>query len=158
MISTYAKLAGAAVLLAMFAWGAIADYSAGKKAGEDFIQAAWDKDKESIAKLASDEAAKNAKKLQDAITDNEGIVNDLQNQIDAQRKLNSDLASRLRLATSIPAGSSSLPKAPNNSIPSTITVNDRLGQIDDAIAAVLTECAQTRSDYKALIAEIKPQI
>jgi hypothetical protein len=158
MISTYAKLAGAVVLLALFAWGAIADYSAGKKAGEDFIQAAWDKDKEAIEKLASDKAATDAKRMAELTSDNEGIVNDLQNQIDAQRRLNSDLASRLRLATSIPAGSGPLPKAPNNSSPATITVNDRLGQIDDAIAAAFTECAQTRSDYKALIAEIKPQI
>jgi hypothetical protein len=125
----------------------------------DKIQHAWDTDKADIAALAANQAAENARKLSETQTNNEGITHDLQNQVDTLRGLNSDLAQRLRsVHTDSPTGRGVVSKIDPHAGLTTAATDDRLGQIDDAIAATLTECAVNRSHYAALIAEIKPQL
>jgi hypothetical protein len=151
---TYLKIAGGLAVVAFLTWVGLAIFAA----GEHKIQIAWDADKVAIAQVTATQVAENSKKLADALTENEGITNDLQNQLENMRNLNSDLASRLRVATDPTTGSGPLSKAPNNTVSIVTAGNDSVGQIDDAIAAVLTECAETRDNYKALIAELTPQL
>lgn len=155
----YAKLAAALALGAALVYGGyhVADLK-GKVALES-LQHAWDVDKAAIQKVADDAIAQATKERDTALAANQGIQNDLQTQIDSIRGLNGSLADRLRnLAANSAADSSAMQKACGNTDAVTAAANARLGQASDAIAAALTECAVNTANYKALIAEIKPQL
>jgi hypothetical protein len=153
-----AAVLGLLALITAVAWYSLKQYDDGRAQGRAEVTAEWDQDKLEIAKATADQIAKITKERDDAVANNDGVANDLQAQITNLRSLNSALYQRLRLATRPAAGSGPVPKASDNTDAATAAANDRLGQIDDALAATLTECAVTRSNYKALIAEITPQL
>src|SRR5271155_2199112 len=92
----YVRAAAVLALLAAFAWGAIADYHAGKKAGQDAIQTAWDKDKAAIQVVTDAAIAKATQERDTALQNNAEIVNDTAQQIISARNLSSTLAAQLR--------------------------------------------------------------
>ena len=155
----YAKIAGIVALFATLAWGVIADYDAGKRAGSDAITKLWDADKAAIQKTADDRIAQNTKEKEAALANNEGVINDLKIQLNGSRYLASTLSNRLRDAENRAAASSSaLSKTSDQLAATTGSATSILGQINGAIADALNECGAVRADYKALIAEVKPQI
>jgi len=141
-----------------FRVGITALYSAGKKAGQSAVQEAWDKDKAQIQAVADQAIATATKAKEDALANNEQVTNDLQKQIDAARTLNTGLAQRLRLATSNATSVGTLFQADSDANAVTAAYNARLGQITDAVAATLTECAANRANQIALQKEIAPQL
>lgn len=136
-----------------------AQHTAGFKEGAASIQVQWDADKEAIQKAADEAVAKATKDRDDALQANEVLQNDYQVQISSARALNGELAQRLRDAQNrVPAGSGSVPKAGSGQGSTPTSGTPTMGQIDDAIAATLTECANNRAQLNALISEIKPQL
>jgi hypothetical protein len=132
-------------------------YEAGDKNGSDRVTVAWDKDKVQIQAVTDAAIAAQTKAKEDAIAANEGIQNDLQIQLNSVRVLNTQLSQRLRSA-SLAANSSTVSKgADNPGTPSSATIA-RMGQINDAIAASLTECRTNWANYNALIKELGPQL
>jgi hypothetical protein len=154
---TYVKLGAALALLAAFAWGAIADYHAGKKAGQDAVQTAWDANKLAIAEATAKAIQAVATDKETALANNGAVINDLQAQTVSLRGLNSSLAQRLRIATHPTTDFNTVSEGGDIAGSPTGAANDRVGQIDDSLAATLTECAVNRANYKALIAQVKPQ-
>jgi hypothetical protein len=133
-------------------------YDDGLVSGKAQIQTQWDQDKAKIQATADAAVAQATKDKEAAIASNEGIANDLQTQLDSLRNLNASLAQRLRIAASITAGSGNMSQGPNNPSPASDATRTRLGQINDAIAASLTECRTNWANYSALIKELKPQL
>jgi hypothetical protein len=154
----YAKLAFYAVLVAAIAYGGyhVADLKG--KAATEKLQLAWDADKTAIQKAADAAIAQATKDRDAALAANEGIESDFQTQLSSARALNDSLAQRLRLTASTATGSSSVPKTGSGQQSTPAGPAPSLGQIDDAIAATLTECAGNRAQLNSLIAEIRPQL
>lgn len=151
---TYIKLAGGLLVLGFLLWLGSMIFAAGQHS----TQVKWDADKAAIATLAAKTAADNAAKLADTVSLNTGVIHGLQDQLTTLSSLNGTLAQRLRLATRPAAGGGAVPPSANIPGPLATPVNPGVGSLDDAIAGALTECAKTRDDYQALIAEIKPQL
>jgi hypothetical protein len=151
---TFIKLAGGILVIAFLTWIGSMVFAAGQHS----IQVKWDVDKAAIAQLSADTAAANAKKLADTVDANQGVIHGLQDTLTTLQSSNATLAERLRLATRPTAGGGAVPPLPSHPGPTDTPANPGLGPIDDAIAAALTECANTRASYEALIAEVKPQL
>jgi len=155
----YLKIGSIVILIVLIAWGEAALWNAGKKDGADSVQVLWDKDRAEIQDKADAAIAAATKQKEDAIAANEVIANDYQAQLLAARTLSSQLAQRLRLAETRPTtGSGAVSKDPTVFGVIVPSGTPSMGQIDDAIAATLTECASNRSQLNSLIAEIRPQL
>ena len=136
-----------------------AEHASGYKEGAASIQTQWDADKKAIQRLADEAVLKATKDRDDAIQANEVLHNDYQTQLSTARTLNSQLAQRLRNAQNrVPTGSGSVPKTGSGQGSTSTSSAPTMGQIDDAIAATLTECANNRAQLTALIGEIQPQL
>jgi hypothetical protein len=136
-----------------------AQHASGFKEGANSIQTQWDADREAIQKTADDAVLKATKDRDDAIQANEALHNDYQTQISSARALNGQLAQRLRDAQNrVPTSSGSVPKAGSGQGSPPTGGAPTMGQIDDAIAATLTECANNRAQLNTLISEIQPQL
>lgn len=155
----YVKLAAALALLAAIVWGALADYSAGKKAGSSAIQVLWDADKAAIAKETATAIATATKERDDALQANEAIHSDYETQLSASRALGDSLAQRLRDAYTHPtAGSGAVPKAGDRQ--GTVATGPQSGDVPltSALSDALTECSANAAQLDALIVELKPQL
>jgi hypothetical protein len=128
------------------------------KAALASLQHAWDVDKAQIQATADAAIAQATKDKMTALAANEGIQSDYQTQLSSARALNGSLADRLRQLQSTPAHSSPVPKAGDRQQPAPTSGTPTMGQIDDAIAAAFTECANNRAQLNSLIAEIRPQL
>ena len=158
----YARLGALLALLAAFGWGAYADYAAGRKAGQDAIQTAWDKDKAAIQATADAAIAQATKERDAAVAANEGIENDYQAKLSAATANAATFASRLRNAESlIAANRGAVPQAGNNpgaTAASTPSSADQLGQLVTLVTQLRTECKANADQLDGLIAEIKTQL
>ena len=154
----YVKLALWLALGSTIAYGGyhVADLKG--KAALASLQEAWDADRAAIQKTTAAAIAQSTKERDDALQANEGITSDLTTQLSSIRELNSTLAARLRIATRVAADSGAVPKAGGgqSTIATPLDIGD--GQIDDAIADALTECASNRANQVALQKEIISQL
>lgn len=157
---TYLKLGLGIALAAAIAWGAYADYAAGRKAGQDAVQTAWDKDKAQIQAVADAAIAAATKERDAALTANKGIQNDYQAKLSAANANAAGFAQRLRNAESlIAAGGSSVPKTGGGQPtagPSSPSSADQLGSLVTLVTQLRTECSANSDQLDALIAEVKP--
>jgi hypothetical protein len=113
------------------------------------------KDRAAVEQAAA-QAAVAAKAQQDvANANNNVVVARLQAKLDTTIADNTDLANQLSDAR---ARRSNLPKAPN--IPGAPATGEPSSsrQLDELIAAALTECQQNSARQDALIQELKPQL
>lgn len=150
---------GALLVLGLLFAGFRAIYDAGDNAGQEKVQLLWDQDKALIQKEADRAVAKATQEKEAAIVNNGGITSDLQTQLDSMRDLNRDLSGRLRDAEGrASAYSGALSKAADQLRVTPGTATQGLGRFNDALADALNECGATRAEYKALIAEIRPQL
>lgn len=146
-------------VVAFTGWGIVADFDAGKRAGSDAIQKLWDADKAAIQKTADDRIAQNTKDKEAALANNEGVINDLQTQLNGSRDLASTLSNRLRDAENRAAASSSaLSKTSDQLRASTGALNASLEQINGAVADAINECGANNAKYTALVKQLKPQL
>jgi hypothetical protein len=155
----YAKLAAALALLAAIGWGVVADYHAGKKAGSDAVQAAWDKDKASIQAVADAAIATATKERDAALEANEAVSNDYQTQLSAARALSGSLAAKLRdYAARTSASGGGVSKAGSGQGTAGTSTPSGDAGLTNALGAALAECSANTAQLDALIVEIKPQI
>ena len=155
----YAKLAALLALLAAFAWGAYADYSAGRKAGSDAIQAAWDKDKAAIQATADAAIATATRERDTALQANEAISNDYQIQLSASRANSVELAKRLlKYASAAAARGGGVPEAGDRQGTAATGTPAGDGGLTNALGAALAECSANTAQLDALIVELKPQL
>jgi len=155
----YAKIAAVVILLAAIAWGTMADYSAGKKAGENAIQTLWDKDRASIQTTADLAIATATKQRDDALEANEVAQNVYQTEISAVNANAADFARRLRSAESrLAAGGGTVPKAGSGQ--QSVAAGSQAGDVSltNALGSALAECSANTAQLDALIIEIKPQL
>jgi hypothetical protein len=151
-------LAGVIALLLAASWGGERLYHGGMVAGKAEIQVKWDADLAARQKITDLAIAQATKERDIALSNNEETLSDANTQIANLRDLNTSLAARLRNIQSIGAGSGTLSQGSNKPDPVAGAGKVTMGQIDDAIAATLTECAVNRTNYSALIKELKPQL
>jgi NhaP-type Na+/H+ and K+/H+ antiporter len=162
LITTYTKLAALLVLLAVFCWGAIADYSAGKKAGQNSIQAAWDMDKAAIAKVTADAIAQRTAERDMALRANEVIHANYDAQLAANAASAVVFAGRLRDAETRLA-TNSRSAAETNHLAGSATTSaaasaDQFGQLVGLITDLRSECIKNDDQLDTLIAQLKPQL
>jgi hypothetical protein len=154
-----ALLVGIIVFLGAIFFGFRAVYDAGDNAGAARIQKQWDANKADIQRTADAAIAQATKDKETAIANNEGVINDLQTQVNSTRNLAGDLAKRLSDAENrATAYSGALSKTSDQLAATSRTTAQIMGQLNGAVADALNECGEVRADYKALIAEIKPQM
>lgn len=150
---------GALLVLGLLFAGFRAIYDAGDNAGQEKVQLLWDQDKALIQKEADRAVAKATQEKEAAIVNNGDVTNDLQTQLNSMRDLNRGLSGRLRDAEGrASAYSGALSKAADQLRVTPGTAAQGLGRFNDALADALNECGATRAEYKALIAEIRPQL
>lgn len=134
-------------------------YDQGKKEGAAVVQEAWDIDKASIQKTADAAIAQSTKDKEAALTDNEGIIHDLQAQLDSARGLNTQLGDSLRNHQARPAASSgAVLKTGGGPAVNSAPAAPSVGSVDGLLGNALEECYATRVNYEALIREITPQL
>lgn len=154
-----AGLLGIVIFLGALFFGFRAVYDAGKESQASADATAMAQFKASIQATTDAAIAQVTKDKETALANNEGVTNDLQTQLDSMRNLSSTLSQRLRDAESRASSlSGALSKTSDQLAATTGSTTSILGQINGAIADALNECGAVRADYKALIAEVKPQI
>ena len=159
MTKIVAILAALLALVAGVWWYGAHEEAKGHAAGAAEIQTEWDADKVAIAKLASDAALKAEKDREDALANNEGVISDLQIQLQSARGLNTQLSASLRNYQTRPAaGGGGVPKAGGGQTVVVTAADPSVGRLDDALGAALSECADNRANQQALINELKPQL
>jgi hypothetical protein len=140
-------------------YAAHAQYESGFTAGSNQVQVKWDKDLAARQKVTDDAIAQASKTHEAALAANQDTITDATNQIASLRSLNGNLAARLRnLTASAGACGGPVPKAGDQPGATSASPTVTVGQINDALAAALTECAVNRANYTALIKEIKGQL
>jgi hypothetical protein len=158
----YAKIIGAVALLAFFAWGAYADYSAGKKAGSDAVQRLWDADLLKRQALTDAAIAKATQERDAALTANGVIQDEYQAKLTVANNNAADFAQRLRNATSrLLASSSAMHSSGSGQIapdPSAPSSAGQLGQLLALITGLRSECIENAAQLTALQKEITPQL
>jgi chromosome segregation ATPase len=148
------------ILLALAGYfGYRSAYDSGQTAGKAETQILWDADRIAIQKVADDAIAENTKEKEAALAANEGITNDLQNQLSSIRDLSGNLAMRLRDAESRAAASAgSLSQANDKLRTASGALNASLEQINGAVADTINECGANNAKYTALVKELRPQL
>jgi hypothetical protein len=155
----YLKLAAAIAALLGVLYAAHAQYESGFTAGSNQIQVKWDRDLAARQKVTDDAIAQASKTHEAELAANQDTITDANNQIASLRSLNGNLAARLRnISASAGACGSPVPKAGDQPGAASAPIKITVGQINDALAAALTECAVNRANYAALIKEIKGQL
>lgn len=154
-----AGLAALIAILGLAGFGLKKAYDDGRKNGMASVQVQFDQFKADTAKVANDQLLKDAKDKADALANNEGVINDLQTQLNSQRSLGSGLAKRLSDAESR-AGSCSgiLSKTSDQLRAASGAVNASLEQINGAVADTINECGSNNARYTALVKQLKPQL
>jgi hypothetical protein len=156
-LAIYAIIAVA--LLGALYWAEHSIYAAGVKSGSESVQMAWDQDKEAIAKVSAAALAEAVKEKEDALEANSVINQQYQTQLAVDAAANSALSERLRNAAArLAASSSAMQQTHSGSGPTAPSAPPGVGPVYDALAAVLTECADNRTQLDKLIAEIQPQL
>jgi hypothetical protein len=150
-----AKLIAGLILLigigGLFGWGET------ERAGKIKLQAQFDEYKLSAASELAAEVAKNTKDREAADANNEGVINDLNSQVQSARSLNAGLSAQL-YNYKVRASTLSLPKTGNNPIPADPTISSSDRRLNDALASAITECNINRASQAALIKELTPQL
>jgi hypothetical protein len=130
----------------------------GLKAGKALEQSLWDQDIQNREAAYAARMADLATQLAMTQAANE-TINDKHNQeLIAYNDSVTHLAGLLRDAQSRASAYRAVSQAASVKGAATGTPAPSVGQIDDATGAALAECALVRSGYKALIAELLPQL
>lgn len=147
------------ILLAAGWFGFKYAYSKGDAAGSNRVQIEWDKDKAAIQAVAAASILTAFKQRDEAIQSNQVIHDQYEAELLAAHTSAHTLAERLRqYETRAAAGSGAVQQTGRGPGPSQGPATPSMGQLDDATGAALAECAAVRAGYKALIAQIKPQL
>src|SRR5271163_4745872 len=137
-------------------------YSQGHTAGAAQVQTAWDTDKAQIQATAAAAVAAATKEKEDALTNNAGVINDLNAQLESARGLNAQLSNGLRdYKARVAAGSGALPKTNGGPATAPAPSAPGVGQTDDInqlTADTLDECYTNFVRYSALIKELSLQL
>lgn len=134
-------------------------YDEGLSAGRMQVQAQWDQDRASIAKLetAQQEAA-HAKEAAAAATD-KGVHDAYESQIAALSTAASDYAGRLRGAQGrLPASGNPVSSVPGGPGLDSGTATSGQGRLIDAVGRRLAECDANEAQLIALGAEVRTQL
>lgn len=132
-------------------------FNNGKQAGMEQVQTAWDEARLAEQKVTAAAIAQATKERDDALSNNEGISNDLQAQLLAARSLNTALTDSLRkYQAGHPSGT--VPKAGGGQGTLADAIAPGVGSLDDSLGNALDECYTTRVRYEALIKQITPQL
>jgi hypothetical protein len=158
----YAKIAAVVALLAAIAWGAVADYSAGKKAGQSSVQAAWDEDRIKIQAAADVQIAQITKERDSALEANGVLRDGYEARLLTADARNAQFTSQLRNAAAIIATyRNSVPKTDSGQSSVAVvgpTSADQLGELVKLTADLHAECTANADRHDVAYKELTPQI
>ena len=158
-VKIIAGLLGIIVFLGALFFGFRAVFDAGKESQAATDAVAMAQFKAQIQANTDAAIAQVTKDKEAALANNEGVTNDLQNQLNSMRTLTSGLADRLRNAESrASSASSSLSKANDQLRTSSGPLNASLEQINGAVADAINECGANNAKYTALVRQLTPQL
>jgi hypothetical protein len=155
----YAKIAAVVLLLAAIFYGGYHVADLRGKAALASLQNAWDTNKAAIQATTDKAIAQATKDKETAQAANEVISHDYEAQLLAANTSAGNLARELRDARArLAANSGTVQQTPSQSIPPSGATSPGMGRTDELLGGALAECAAVRAGYKALIAEITPQL
>jgi hypothetical protein len=153
-----AFLALACALIGSVWWYGEHKYSQGHAAGAAEIQSQWDTDKLAIQKVADAAIAEATKDKEEALSNNSGVINDLTQQLDSARGLNTQLADRLRAYQATRPAAGGVPESRGRPGIVAAPAAPGVGELNVALGDALDECYANYAKYSALIKELTPQL
>jgi hypothetical protein len=155
-----ATLVGIIAIIAFVGWAMVADYEAGKHAGEALVQTEFDKFKSDSTAAANKALATVTKERDDAIANNEAVTNDLQAQLSATQSSADSLVKRVSdYQTQLRASSDALRQASSDkdaAIASGIAASQ--SRLTQALTAYDSACQRDAIRLNKLTTEISPQL